>query len=53
VPLLVLMTLYGSDRCHMAERASGPLSRGLTWISAVSMALAAVALIASLVASAR
>ena len=45
VPLLVLMTLFGGDRRYMAERASGPLSRALTWVSAVGMALAAVALV--------
>ncbi len=44
VPLLVLMTLFGSDRRYMAERASGSLSRGLTWIGAAGMAVAAVAL---------
>jgi Mn2+/Fe2+ NRAMP family transporter len=52
-PLLVLMTLFGADRRHMAERASGPLSRCLTWISAGAMGLAAVALVVSLVGSAR
>ena len=47
VPLLMLMTLFGADRRYMADRASRLLSRGLTWISAVGMALAAAALVAS------
>jgi NRAMP (natural resistance-associated macrophage protein)-like metal ion transporter len=47
VPLLVLMTLFGADRRYMAERVSGLLSRGLTWIGAGAMAAAAVALVVS------
>lgn len=45
VPLLVLMTLFGSDRSYMGDRTSGWLSRSLTWISAGGMAVAASALV--------
>lgn len=52
VPLLVLMTLFGSDRRYVAARASGPLSRALTWVAAGGMGLAAVALVVAPIAGA-
>jgi NRAMP (natural resistance-associated macrophage protein)-like metal ion transporter len=47
VPLLVLMTLFGADARHMGKRASGRLSRCVTWISIAALTLATVALLAS------
>ncbi|MEV0398119.1 hypothetical protein [Polymorphospora rubra] len=43
----MLMTLYGADRRQMGERASGRLSRGVTWESAAAMTLATIVLLAS------
>jgi Mn2+/Fe2+ NRAMP family transporter len=48
-PLLVLIVLLGSDRSVMGSRASRGLSRVLTWVAAGLMALAAVALLVTLV----
>jgi Mn2+/Fe2+ NRAMP family transporter len=47
-PLLVLITILGSDRAVMGERTSGPLSRTLTWIAAGIMGAAAAALVVTL-----
>ena len=47
-PLLVLIVLLGSDRSMMEERTSGPLSRSLTWATTVVMAVAGIALLATL-----
>jgi NRAMP (natural resistance-associated macrophage protein)-like metal ion transporter len=44
-PLLVLIVLLGSDRGIMHTRVSGWLSRSLTWVTTVVMALAAMAMI--------
>jgi Mn2+/Fe2+ NRAMP family transporter len=49
VPMLVLMTLFGSDGGYMAERKSGRLSLGLTWLSAAGMVAATLALLVTLV----
>ena len=48
VPLLILMALFGADRHQMGKRASGRLSRSVTWISTAAMTLATIALPASL-----
>jgi Mn2+/Fe2+ NRAMP family transporter len=48
-PLLVLIVLLGADRQIMKRRASGKLSLSLTWIAAVFMGAAAIAMLASLV----
>ena len=47
-PLLVLIVLLGSDRQIMKERTSGAISRSLTWITTGVMAVAAVALLVTL-----
>lgn len=51
VPLLVLMTLFGADQRYMGKRASGLLSRSVTWISMAAMTLATMALLATFVLS--
>jgi len=48
-PLLVLIVLLGSDRRVMGRRVSRGLSRVLTWLAAGFMAIAAVALLVTLV----
>jgi NRAMP (natural resistance-associated macrophage protein)-like metal ion transporter len=48
-PLLVLITLLGSDRRFMKDRVSGPWSRLLTWAAATLMTLAALAMLVTLV----
>jgi len=47
-PLLVLIVMLGSDRTIMKERTSGAVSRSLTWITTGVMAVAALALLATL-----
>jgi len=47
-PLLILIVLLGSDRKIMKERTSGAISRSLTWITTGVMAVAAVALLVTL-----
>jgi NRAMP (natural resistance-associated macrophage protein)-like metal ion transporter len=44
-PLLILIVLLGSDRKIMKERTSGAVSRSLTWITTGVMAVAAIALL--------
>jgi NRAMP (natural resistance-associated macrophage protein)-like metal ion transporter len=44
-PLLILIVLLGSDRKVMRERASGPLSRTLTWAATAVMSAAALTLV--------
>jgi NRAMP (natural resistance-associated macrophage protein)-like metal ion transporter len=48
-PLLILIVLLGSDRKIMKGRTSGPISRSLTWITTVVMAVAAIALLVTIV----
>jgi Mn2+/Fe2+ NRAMP family transporter len=48
-PLLLLITLLGSDRKVMGEHVSGRWSKGLSWAATVSMAAAAVAMFATMV----
>jgi Mn2+/Fe2+ NRAMP family transporter len=48
-PLLVLITLVAGDRRIMGDRASGRLSRGFAWAAAAVMAIAAVAMLATLI----
>ena len=47
-PLLVLITLLGSDRRVMGTHASGRLSRALTWTATGLMSAAAIALVVTL-----
>jgi Mn2+/Fe2+ NRAMP family transporter len=47
VPLLVLISLLGSDARTMGQRVSGPISRCLTWAATLLMAAAAVTMIAA------
>ena len=49
-PVLVLIVLLGTSREIMSRRVSGRVSRTLTWITAVAMGLAALALVVALVA---
>lgn len=44
-PLLVCITLLGSDRDVMGRRVSGGLSKSLTWAGAVAMSAAAIGLL--------
>jgi NRAMP (natural resistance-associated macrophage protein)-like metal ion transporter len=44
-PLLALIVLLGSDKTYMKDKVSGRLSRTLTWLATVLMALAALALL--------
>ena len=46
--LLVLIVLLGSDRALMEDKRSRWLSLGLTWLATIVMALAAVALVGTL-----
>ena len=48
-PLLVLITLLGSDRSAMGARTSRRLSRWLTWTAAIVMGAAAAAMLVLLV----
>jgi Mn2+/Fe2+ NRAMP family transporter len=48
-PLLVLIVLLGADRQIMKRRASGKLSLSLTWIAAVFMGAAAIAMLVGLI----
>ncbi len=48
-PLMVLIVLLGSDRKVMADKVSGPISKGLTWIATLVMVGAALALLVTLV----
>jgi NRAMP (natural resistance-associated macrophage protein)-like metal ion transporter len=48
-PLMVLIVLLGSDRKLMKSRASGRISKGLTWIAAGVMSVAAIALLVTLI----
>jgi NRAMP (natural resistance-associated macrophage protein)-like metal ion transporter len=45
-PLLILITLLGSDRKTMKDRVSGRLSQVLTWAAAAAMTVAAMVMIA-------
>jgi Mn2+/Fe2+ NRAMP family transporter len=47
-PLLVLIVLLGSDRRIMRTKTSGRLSRGLGWLAALIMSVAAAAELISL-----
>jgi Mn2+/Fe2+ NRAMP family transporter len=46
-PLLILITLLGSDRKVMAEQTSGPLSKTFGWLAAAVMSIAAILLVAT------
>jgi NRAMP (natural resistance-associated macrophage protein)-like metal ion transporter len=46
-PLILLITVFGADRHVMRNRASGPLSRTLTWTAGVVMSAVALAWIFS------
>ena len=48
-PLMVLIVLLGSDRKVMTSKASGRISKGLTWIAAGVMSVAAIALLVTLI----
>jgi Mn2+/Fe2+ NRAMP family transporter len=47
-PLLVLIVLLGSDKAIMKSKASGTLSRALTWTATGLMGLAAMAMFATM-----
>jgi Mn2+/Fe2+ NRAMP family transporter len=44
-PLLILITLLGSDRKVMGGQTSGPLSKTFCWLATAVMTLAAIALV--------
>jgi Mn2+/Fe2+ NRAMP family transporter len=44
-PLLILITLLGSDRKVMGEHTSGPLSKTFGWLATAVMSIAAIALV--------
>jgi Mn2+/Fe2+ NRAMP family transporter len=44
-PLLILITLLGSDRKVMGEHTSGRLSKTFGWLAAAVMSIAAIALV--------
>jgi hypothetical protein len=44
-PLLILITLLGSDRKVMGEHTSGPLSKTFGWLATAAMSIAAIALV--------
>jgi NRAMP (natural resistance-associated macrophage protein)-like metal ion transporter len=48
-PLMILMALLGSDKKVMQKRVSGRLSLTLVWIATISMAIAALLLIVTLI----
>ena len=48
-PLLVLIVLFGSDRARMLGQVSGRLSRVLTWAATGIMAIAAIAMVVTMV----
>jgi Mn2+/Fe2+ NRAMP family transporter len=48
-PLMALIVLLGSDRKVMARQVSGILSKSLTWIATIAMAVAAIALLITLI----
>jgi Mn2+/Fe2+ NRAMP family transporter len=48
-PLLILITLLGSDRKVMGEHTSGRLSRTFGWLATATMTIAAVLLVVTTV----
>ena len=52
-PLMLQIVMLGGDRRFMARRASGWLSKVLTWIATAGMSAAALTLIVSLIAGLR
>jgi NRAMP (natural resistance-associated macrophage protein)-like metal ion transporter len=48
-PVIVLIILLGSSREFMGRHASGALSRTVTWITAIAMGVAVIALFVTLV----
>jgi Mn2+/Fe2+ NRAMP family transporter len=44
-PLLILITLLGSDRKVMGKQTSGPLSKTFSWLATGVMTIAAIALV--------
>jgi Mn2+/Fe2+ NRAMP family transporter len=48
-PMLILITILGSDRSVMGEHVSRGVSRALTWVAAGVMSVAALALVVTLI----
>lgn len=48
-PLMFFIVLLGSDRAVMKSKVSGRVSKTLTWIATAAMALAAIALVYTLI----